>query len=374
MGAAAFPVDRVTAREAPGPAAAVSTSELAQMRLLATSFMTRWGVPGMQVAIARADAIAYNAAFGLADATKATPLTTANLFRIASLSKPITSVAIYKLIEAGKLTLGSRVFGPGALLGTRYGSKPYSAALRSVTVGHLLTHTAGGWPNDAADPMFLFPSMTIQDLISWTLDNRPLTNVPGTSYAYSNFGYAVLGRVIETLSGKGYGSYVANTVLKPCGISAMKLAGNTLADRNVIAQTTQDAVLLVNAGASGSSVFNNLIGSDRSGSVARPVNRAVNLGLAVSNANIGSVDLPNVITNAGSGVGILVGSGSNNTVAFNDSYATAARAFQGGPTLTDAANCANGTNTDPACLRIAQSVTQNGAGITAYGKIGRAHV
>ena len=57
----------------------------------------------------------------------------------------------------------------------------------------------------------------------------------------------------------------------------------------------------------------------------------------------------------------------NNTVAFNDSYATAARAFQGGPTLTDAANCANGTNTDPACLRIAQSVTQNGAGITAYG-------
>mgnify|MGYP006976429525 CR=1 FL=1 len=51
--------------------------------------------------------------------------------------------------------------------------------------------------------------------------------------------------------------------------------------------------------------------------MARPVNRAVNLGLAVSNANIGSVDLPNVITNAGSGVGILVGSGSNNTVAFN---------------------------------------------------------
>ncbi|MFZ1427407.1 MAG: serine hydrolase domain-containing protein [Geminicoccaceae bacterium] len=231
MGAAAFPVDRVTAREAPGPAAAISPSELVQMRLLATGFMTRWGVPGMQVAIARADAIAYNAAFGLADAAKATPLTTANLFRIASLSKPITSVAIYKLIEAGKLTLGSRVFGPGALLGTRYGSKPYPAALRSVTVAHLLTHTAGGWPNDAADPMFLFPSMTIQDLISWTLDNRPLTNVPGTSYAYSNFGYAVLGRVIETLSGKGYGSYVTSTVLKPCGISAMKLAGNTLADR-----------------------------------------------------------------------------------------------------------------------------------------------
>lgn len=150
------------------------------------------------------------------------------------------------------------------------------------------------------------------------------------------------------------------------------VGGNTLADRNVIAQTTQDAVLLLNAGASGSSVFNNLIGSDRSGSVARPVNRGVNLGLAVSNANIGSVDLPNVITNAGSGVGILVSSGSNNTVAFNRFAAISSPidlAAAGGVVtandLNDADSGPNGLQNFP----VIQSVQRISGGLRVQGTL-----
>ncbi len=105
--------------------------------------------------------------------------------RLASLAKPITAVAIMRLVETGRLALGQRVFGAGALLGTRYGTKPYTAALQSITLRHLLEHTAGGWPNDATDPMFTNPTMNHAQLITWVLDNRPLQFAPGTRHMYS---------------------------------------------------------------------------------------------------------------------------------------------------------------------------------------------
>jgi CubicO group peptidase (beta-lactamase class C family) len=68
-------------------------------------------------------------------------------------------------------------------------------------------------------------------LISWTIQNLPLTNAPGTHYAYSNFGYCVLGRVIEKLTDRPYATSVQQDVLSRCGITGMRIAGDTLADR-----------------------------------------------------------------------------------------------------------------------------------------------
>ncbi len=76
------------------------------------------------------------------------------MFRIASVTKPITSVTIFTLIEKGRLNLNDKVFGPSGVLGTKYGKAPYRQYVTDVTVDHLLTHTSGGWPNDSTDPMF----------------------------------------------------------------------------------------------------------------------------------------------------------------------------------------------------------------------------
>lgn len=194
-------------------------------------FMARFDVPGLSLAIVKDGKLIYAKGYGFADQLAGQFVDTASLFRIASLSKPITAVAIMKLVEEGKLSLNAKVFGAGSILGTEYGTQPYQNNITNITVQHLLQHTAGGWANDANDPMFTNASMTAQELISWTIDNRPLTNTPGTAYAYSNFGYNILGRVIEKVTGKTYEQYVTNDILKPVGITRMSIAGNTEANR-----------------------------------------------------------------------------------------------------------------------------------------------
>jgi CubicO group peptidase (beta-lactamase class C family) len=69
-------------------------------------------------------------------------------------------------------------------------------------------------------------------LIAWTLRNRPLERAPGLAFAYSNFGYCLLGRVIEKLTSRPYAEFVGTTVLQRCGISEMAISGNTLAERH----------------------------------------------------------------------------------------------------------------------------------------------
>jgi CubicO group peptidase (beta-lactamase class C family) len=140
-------------------------------------------------------------------------------------------VSIFTLIERGKLNLTDKVFGPSGVLGEKYGKAPYKEYVTDITVDDLLTHTCGGWPNDSTDPMFRFDSWDQAKLISWTLQNLPLTNPPGQNWAYSNFGYCLLGRVIEQVSGQSYADYVQANVLAPCGITDMRIAGNKLNQR-----------------------------------------------------------------------------------------------------------------------------------------------
>lgn len=205
--------------------------ELAGMETVVQQFMRDFNVPGMSIAIARQGRLVYARGFGLADTGAGERVTTRHRFRIASVAKPITSVAILTLVERGRLGLSDRVFGTQGLLGTSYGTMPYGANIDRITVRDLLEHTSGGWPNDTQDPMFRNPSMNHAQLISWVLDNRPLTNTPGTKYAYSNFGYCLLGRIVERVTGEPYERFVRREVLAPCGIREMAIAGNTLADR-----------------------------------------------------------------------------------------------------------------------------------------------
>jgi CubicO group peptidase (beta-lactamase class C family) len=208
-----------------------SGAERAAMAKLARAFMDKYDVPALSFAVGYAGEIIHKDAFGVVDRENNEAATPMHLFRIASVSKMITSTTIFSLIEQGRIKLSDRVFGPGAALGTDFGQPPYASGIDQITLEHLLTHTAGGWTNDNRDPMFSHPAMNHAELIGWTLNNRPLDHPPGRHYAYSNFGYCVLGRVIEKLTGQPYGEYVRAEVLTRCGITDMSIGRNVLEHR-----------------------------------------------------------------------------------------------------------------------------------------------
>jgi len=199
--------------------------------------MDKHGIPGASVALVKDGRLVFAKGYGQLDKSTGEVSGPNTLFRIASVSKPITGVAIMKLIEEGKLNLSDKVFGSGAILGTTSGSDSYSDWEKEITVRHLLEHTAGGdqWNNEgdgnASAPMFSKPSYNHSELIGWVLDERNPEKEPGTEYDYSNFGYCVLGRIIEEVTGQTYEDYVKDNILQPTGAGNMYIATDTKAGR-----------------------------------------------------------------------------------------------------------------------------------------------
>jgi CubicO group peptidase (beta-lactamase class C family) len=198
-----------------------------------TAYMSQQSIPGLSLAIAKDERLVFAKGYGYADTSTKAPVTPDSLFRIASISKPVTAVAVMELVEAGLLGLDQKVFGAGRVLGTQYGTKPYSANVRAITVRHLLSHTSG-WSNSVGgsmqDPMFMSSALSQTQLINLMLDTRPPV-APGTTYEYLNFGFCVLGRVIERVSGRTYEDYVRRAVLGPCGITKMRIGAKTQAGK-----------------------------------------------------------------------------------------------------------------------------------------------
>jgi CubicO group peptidase (beta-lactamase class C family) len=207
-----------------------TSAEQEAIREMALRFLDELGIKGLSVAYGRNGQIAFAQGYGFADAEGKEPVTPDHRFRIASVSKPITATAVMMSVEKGLLRLDSPVFGPGSLLEEAYG-RDLPEPVRAITVDHLLTHSSGGWANDKDDPMFRNPAMNHDELIAWTLRNQRQTHAPGEHYAYSNFGYCVLGRVLETVTKQPYATLVTQQALTRCGISDMRIGGNTLADR-----------------------------------------------------------------------------------------------------------------------------------------------
>jgi CubicO group peptidase (beta-lactamase class C family) len=189
-------------------------------------FREQFRVPAMSVAISKRGEFVYDRTCGMADAEHSIQARQNSLFRIGSLSKSITAVTIFSLIEKGKLNLTDKIFGPSGVLEAKYGKASYKPYVTEITVDHLLTHTAGGWADGANDPMLHNNLWGLAKLISSTVENAPLSNQPGTKWAYSNFGYCLLGRVIEQVTGQSYESYIQADILAPCGISGMQIARN----------------------------------------------------------------------------------------------------------------------------------------------------
>jgi CubicO group peptidase (beta-lactamase class C family) len=214
-----------------GIAVASDSGNIDAVDELARAFLAETGVPGMSFAVAKDGNLVYARGYGVTEWGTDDPVTVDSRFRIASVSKPITSAAIMTLVESGQLSLDDTVLGADGLFGGRYVPNPYTPAYADISITHLLQHTAGAWSNAAPDPMYEEPELGVEDLIDWVIDNHLLEDPPGTQYAYSNFGYCLLGRVIEHVTGQDYADYVQAAVLDPCGITSMQIAGNTLAER-----------------------------------------------------------------------------------------------------------------------------------------------
>ncbi|MFH6602149.1 serine hydrolase domain-containing protein [Maribacter algicola] len=187
--------------------------------------MTIYGFQGAQVAITRNNRLVYLKSFGKADIDANVDVDQNSLFRIAGVSKPITLTAISKLVGEGTIELDDLVFGEGSLLGTKYGSLPYESDELAITLAHLIEHK-GGFSDIPYDVMFDDVSLTHADLISKVLNERSLSRRPGTEYEYSNFGYSLLGRIIEEVTGKSYAAYVKEAILTPMGITSMQIGNN----------------------------------------------------------------------------------------------------------------------------------------------------
>ena len=222
----------------PLPATGKENPDLASFDELMCSFMTERHVPGGALAVTRGGRLVYARGFGFADAQKKEPVLPTSLFRIASLSKPITAVAVMQLAEHGKVKLDEPM-----LWQLPPDTRPASLGdprLEKITVRQLLRHT-GGWDRakDGYDPMFrsveiakaekFAPPAKAEDIIRFML-RRKLDFDPGARSAYSNFGYCVLGRIIEQAAQQSYQEYVLEHVLAPLGIREMRL-GHSLPER-----------------------------------------------------------------------------------------------------------------------------------------------
>jgi CubicO group peptidase (beta-lactamase class C family) len=152
-------------------------------------------------------------AYGLADREKKIPNRLGTRFRIGSMNKMFTAVSVLQLVQSGKIQLSDPV---GKYL-TDYANKDVAT---KVTIHHLLTHTGG--TGDFFGPEFDAHRLELRTLHDYVrlYEKRGLDFEPGSRWAYSNYGFLLLGEIIEKVSGESYYDYVREHVFKPAGMAS----------------------------------------------------------------------------------------------------------------------------------------------------------
>ncbi|HYV37659.1 MAG TPA: serine hydrolase [Gemmataceae bacterium] len=218
----------------PPPIQGDAVPELAAVDAAMRKFMQDRSIPAGTLAVMKNGKIVLSHGYGFLDPSHNTLCGPQTPMRIASVTKPITLAALLKLIREGKVSLTTKAFvylgiqpPPGQKMDKR---------LLDITVQNLIQHK-GGWDRDkAGDPMFKSLAIakalgkpgppTADDIIHY-MAGQPLQFDPDSKSVYSNFGYCVLGRVIEKASGKKYIDYLHSDVTKPLGLTSIQL-GHTL--------------------------------------------------------------------------------------------------------------------------------------------------
>jgi CubicO group peptidase (beta-lactamase class C family) len=178
--------------------------------------------------IARNGKAVFSQAYGLADREKKTKNTLKTRFRLGSMNKMFTAVATMQLVQNGKLDLK-------APFGNYLTDYPNKDVASKVTIEHLLTHTGG--TGDIFGPEFdkhRLELKTLRDYVN-LYGQRALGFEPGSKWQYSNYGFLLLGVIVEKVSGESYYDYVRDHIFKPAGMTATasEPEEQTVADRSV---------------------------------------------------------------------------------------------------------------------------------------------
>lgn len=198
------------------------------------NFLKKWDLAGASVAIAKDGKLLYAKGFGYTDKEDSIKAEPYSLFRIASVSKLITTIGVMKLIEQRKLSLDTKVFGKEGVLNDTVYLHYIDKRVGDITVKNLLNHS-GGWTSSWGDHMFINDKIanalkkplpvTLQDIIVFALSKR-LHFQPGTYSSYSNLGFSILQLVIEKASGQSYESFIKENLFYPLNIEDAHLAFN----------------------------------------------------------------------------------------------------------------------------------------------------
>lgn len=196
------------------PPARVTTAEVVDPSLAAIDSLFRATYPadgpGAAVIVARDGRVLMRRAYGMGDVELGVPLRPEHVFRTGSITKQFTAVAALMLVDEGRLSLDDEIteFFPG-----------YPTHGRSITVEHLLTHTSGirSYTSMPAWRPTLRNEVAPTELIAIFRD-EPMDFAPGQDWLYNNSGYALLGAIIEKVSGQGYADFLRARIFEPLGM------------------------------------------------------------------------------------------------------------------------------------------------------------
>ena len=214
--------------------------ELAGYDQAMQKFLREREIPAGVLAVSKQGKLLMSRGYGYADAGQTRPTQPDEPFRIASITKPLTAACIRKLVRENRLKYDAQAF---PLLGvTPPPQQAQDPRLNQITIQHLLDHK-GGWDSKTAqDPMFrsreiakalgkTSPALA-NDVVHYMV-GQPLQHDPGSQPShYSNFGYCVLGRVIEKITQKTFIEYLEQDLLGPADITGITLGRTLPKDRN----------------------------------------------------------------------------------------------------------------------------------------------
>lgn len=201
------------------------------------SFMSKYSIPGISVTISKDEEIVYSAGYGFADTQKQERVTPNHKFRLASMSKQQTAIAIMHLMEKGLLKLEDTVFGEGGILAEEFGNS-MPEVWKTITIEHFLSHTSGINPdNSYRDCIFgssIYSGLNADKRISLLLEKSEVKNFPGKIYHYNNSNFLILGRVVEKLSGKKFAEFLADEIYAPLEITGIEGGNNKVLKTNEV--------------------------------------------------------------------------------------------------------------------------------------------
>jgi CubicO group peptidase (beta-lactamase class C family) len=209
-----FPAARAHARQAARQAAALPAEKVKQIEALVNAEMAKQKIPGMSVAVVAERQVRWSSGFGMQDIENNVAAKPATVYRLGSISKPITAVAVMQLFERGKIDLDAPVqkYCPA------FPEKPWPVTTRLV-LGHLsgIRH----YKSDEEFNSTRFYASITEGLGMFKDD--PLLFEPGTKYSYTTHGYSVLGCVVEGASGQKFADFVSENVFKPAAMERIRV-------------------------------------------------------------------------------------------------------------------------------------------------------